>query len=479
MRGRALAPLILLATACSLTNRTGVAEGTIPPVTSTAVPATATPATAAPALTWQACGTGRQCATLSVPLDYSHPDGRHIGIALERHPATGARLGSLVLNPGGPGESGIDSMDLFLSTLSNTLVSRYDLVTFDPRGVGRSAPIHCLDSAGLDRFLAVDPAPPDAAGLQSLLAEDRVFAAGCQAQSGDLLPFVGTADAARDMDLIRQALGEPKLTYLGFSYGSLLGAMYAAQFPTHVRAMVLDGAVDPALDSVSTSEQQATGFDKELNAFFAYCAATTSCAWHPGNDQRAAFDNLLASIRAHPLVVGNRTVGPGEAYLGVVTPLYSKDNWPDLGLALQRAFQGDGSVLLQLFDFYTQRRSDGTYPNTVEANAAIDCADQQWPSDLGQYPALASTAAKTAPEFGPANIYSGMVCALWPYRTPARPAPTSAPGAPPIVVVGSTGDPATPYAWAQSLARELTSGVLLTRQGEGHTGYQSSACIRG
>jgi hypothetical protein len=162
-----------------------------------------------------------------------------------------------------------------------------------------------------------------------------------------------------------------------------------------------------------------------------------------------------------------------------VTPLYSKANWPDLGVALQKAFQGDGSALLQLFDAYTERRPDGSYPNTLEANSAINCADQAWSANVADYPGLAAHAAQVAPEFGAANIYSSVICAVWPYRTTAAPAPITAPGAPPIVVVGSSGDPATPYVWAQALAHELQSGVLLTRNGEGHTGYQSSACIRG
>ena len=472
---------------CGAGRSTGVGEGTVPPGPATpgsvpvpSAPSTTSSAPSAPstALTWQPCGAGLQCGTVSVPLDYAHPEGRHIGIALERHPATGARVGSLVLNPGGPGESGIGSMDLFLSTLSATLKSRFDLIAFDPRGVGRSAPIRCVSAAQLAHFYDIDPVPAGPAQFQNLVAEDRAFASGCQALSGDLLPFVGTANAARDMEAIRLALGESKLTYLGFSYGSLLGATYAGEYPTHIRAMVLDGGIDPALGVVETSNAQAIGFDEELTAFFNYCLGTPTCAWKPGRDPRASFNSLMASIRSHPLAVGNRSVGPAEAFLGVVTPLYNQANWPDLAVALQRAFVGDGSVLLQLFDDYTQRQPDGSYPNTIEANTAINCADQPWSTNLADYPRLAGQAAQLAPDFGAANIYSSVLCAVWPYRTNVRPAPITAAGAPPIVVVGSTGDPATPYAWAQALAHELESGVLLTRSGEGHTGYQSSACIR-
>jgi pimeloyl-ACP methyl ester carboxylesterase len=294
-----------------------------------------------------------------------------------------------------------------------------------------------------------------------------------------LLPFVGTINAARDMDLIRQAVGDSKLTYLGFSYGSLLGATYAGLFPTHIRALVVDGALDPALDPVTATDQQSAALDHALTDFFTYCTTTPSCPWKPGGNPRAAFDALMTSIRNHPLAVGNRTVGAGEAFVGVVTPLYSRQSWPDLAIALQRAFEGDGSVLLQFFDSYTQRRADGTYPDTAAANSAVNCADQSWPTDLSVFPTLATTAAADAPEFGVANLYSGVLCSVWPFHSTLKPAPITAAGSPPLVVVGSTHDPITPYSWSQSLARELQHGVLLTRDGEGHTAYQASTCIQG
>jgi pimeloyl-ACP methyl ester carboxylesterase len=281
------------------------------------------------------------------------------------------------------------------------------------------------------------------------------------------------------MDRIRQALGDPQLSYMGFSYGTFLGTTYAELFPTHIRAMVLDGAVDPAEDPISFNLAQAAAFNAELDAFFAECAAQPSCAWKPGGDLRTAFDTLMAGLRLHRLPgIGSRTLGPGEAFYGVALPLYDRSTWPDLAAALEAASRGDGSVLLRFSDLYTTRSSVGTYSNEQEANTAIDCLDQPWPRDPQAVQAYAAQAMALAPEFGVADLYSGLSCSLWPIAATRQPHPVTAPGSPPIVVVGSTGDPATPYAGAQALARELSHGVLITRVGDGHTGYRASACVR-
>jgi len=365
-------------------------------------PATARPPAAA--LSWTACRgaagpPGDDCASVRVPLDYSHPDGRTIDIALDRHAATGTRIGSLLINPGGPGASGVDSLDYVVSLLSASVLEHFDIVGFDPRGVARSSPVHCLSGPQLDRFLNLDPAPTGESGFQALVDASRSFDQGCESLSGELLPDMSTENAARDMDQIRQAVGDEKLTYLGFSYGTFLGATYAELFPGRVRAMVLDGAVDPSNDPVAANIDQSAAFDKQLDAFFADCAARPSCAWKPGSDLHAAFDALMARIRMQPLPAeGKRTLGPGDAYFGVAQALY--------------------------------------------------------------------------------DLFGGITCSLWPVAATGRPHAIHAPGSPPIVVVGSTGDPATPYAEAQALASELQHGVLITRVGDGHTGYRASACVR-
>jgi pimeloyl-ACP methyl ester carboxylesterase len=436
------------------------------------------------AVSWTPCRgdagpSGDECARLRVPLDYGNPTGTTIDLALDRHRATGNKIGSLLINPGGPGASGVDSLDYAVSLLSPSVIQHFDVVGFDPRGVARSAPIHCLSGGQLDRFLDLDPAPTTEAGFQALVDASRAFDQGCERMSGDLLPYMSTEYAARDMDEIRQAVGDQKLTYLGFSYGTFLGATYADLFPERVRAMVLDGAVDPSNDPVTSNIDQSAAFQQELDSFFADCAARPSCPWKPGGDLHAAFDALMARIRAQPLPAeGKRTLGPGDAYFGVAQALYDRATWPDLAAALESAGRGDGSPLIRLFDEYAERSPDGTYGNEIGANNAISCLDEPWPRDLNVIRQAASTAKRRAPEFGAPDLFGGITCALWPVAATGRPHAIHASGSPPIVVIGSTGDPATPYAEAQALAGELERGVLITRVGDGHTGYRASACVR-
>ena len=479
----ALATLALLAACTSRTHESESAGS--PAVVATTAPATsASLPSASSHLSWSPCGAGLDCASVAVPLDYANPSGRTISIALSRRKASGIRVGSLLVNPGGPGESGVANMSLFESILSPELLDHFDVIAFDPRGVGASDGVQCLNGPAMDAWLHVDPVPATASDLNALVASDRAFTRACQAHSGDILPYVGTVNAARDIEAIRIALGDGKLNYFGFSYGTELGLAYAEQYPTRIRTMVLDGAVDPAVDPVTADDVQAAGFDKELNDFFADCASSPSCAWRPpGFDGsvrslHAAYDALMASLRSHPLAVGDRSVGPGEAFLGVVTPLYSRDSWPDLADALQSAGSGGGAPLLELFDSYVQRSPNGSFSDTLAANAAVTCADQVWPTDPQAYAGLAATASKAAPEFGAANVYGSLTCAVWPVRGSEKPHAVHAPGSPAIVVIGSTGDPATPYVWARAVASELEHGVLLTRNGDGHTGYQASKCIR-
>jgi pimeloyl-ACP methyl ester carboxylesterase len=422
---------------------------------------------------------GYQCATIEVPRDPSHPDGTFIPMAVDRRPAGGAKIGSLVINPGGPGASGVDALSDLVSRMPASLLARFDVVGFDPPGVGRTAPVACLDSSALAAYFHVDPEPPTTAGFAALVAADRIFAAGCQARSRAELPYVSTVDAARDMDVLRAALGDSQLTYLGFSYGTLLGATYAGLFPTHVRAMVLDGALDPSLPTIPQLDQQASGLDNQLQQFFASCAGAASCAWKPSGSPAAAYEALLAKVRHDPLPAHatSRTVGPSEVLYGTAVTLYSTSTWSDLAAALDGASHGDGTDFLQLFDDYTGRQANGTYNNLFEANAAINCLDAPAPS-LAAIQAAVPAAEAAAPIFGLQNLYSEAGCAVWPLPASGSVGPIRAAGSPPIVVVGSTGDPVTPYPWAQSLAHQLAGGVLLTRIGDGHTGYPNSSCIR-
>jgi pimeloyl-ACP methyl ester carboxylesterase len=436
-------------------------------------------------LNWADCGAPFECATLSVPVDYANPAAKQISLALIRLPASDQanRIGSLVTNPGGPGGSGIEFVRNSAEGLfSVDLRARFDIVGFDPRGVGASTPVECLNGPDLDRLNALDPTPDTPAERDALIAGAKEFDAACQKNSGDLLPFMTTVDVAKDLDQIRVALGESKLSYFGFSYGSFIGTEYAGLFPNNIRAMVLDGPIDPTLTLEQRDETQAVAFAKALANFLADCASRPTCAFYNQGNPSAAFDTLMKQIDQHPLpatTTGDpRPVGPGEAFIGVLASLYSRDSWQYLEQALYFAQNGDGSILLLLADSYNERSPDGTYTNSAAANNAVNCTDYVVPTDVATYDALATKLEKIAPRFGVAVAYSGLSCAYWPVHATKDPGEITADAAPPIVLVGSTGDPATPYSWALSLSKQLKSAVLVTRQGEGHTGYQASGCVR-
>ena len=448
-------------------------------------PASPRPTPTAVALRWRSCQPGFQCSTLRVPLDDRAPAKGTLDLALTRVLATGpaTRIGSLVVNPGGPGASAVQFLQQAATELPAAVRARFDLVAFDPRGVGGSAPIRCESTAQLDRYFHLDPAPTDARGLAALDAGNTAFAAGCQQRSGRLLPHVSTAAVARDMDRVRAALGDDKLTYLGYSYGTALGASYLEQFPTRVRAMVLDGAIDPTLSWDQLLAGQSRGFDVAFKAYLADCERTR-CAFRQAvsGDLGAAYDALAARVRTAPLSGdATRTVGPGEFTLGVTAGLYSKQyGWPAISAGLAAAEQGQGSALLALSDSYLERTSAG-YANLTESNFAVNCLDRPWPRTDAPYLDLARTVGRSYPRFGPLIILSGLGCSVWPVPAAGRPHPVRAAGAPPVVVIGTTRDPATPYVWAQGLARQLASSVLLTHVGDGHTAYRASAraCLTG
>jgi pimeloyl-ACP methyl ester carboxylesterase len=445
-----------------------------PPTRSSTTTTTAT--YAPPRLSWAPCGS-LQCAILDVPLDYGAVRGPHIGIALSRHLASepAARIGSLVLNPGGPGESGLLNMGKDLSLLPAGVLARFDVVAFDPRGIGKSSPVSC--SGDTYNGPTPDPVPQTADARAVLVTSDRAYAAACVHTSGALLlAHVGSVDVARDLESLRIAVGDRGLTYLGLSYGTLLGATYAGMFPTHVRAMVLDGAIDPSLTTADLAAAQSAGFERALASFFSWCSSSGGCVWHPGPNARAAFDGLAAAVRAHPIAVGSRSVGPTEFYTGTFGTLYAVSFWPSLGRALAGLAAGNGSGMLGLYDSY-EHAGDPSFNG--DANSAITCLDHPVSRDLSSYPALAAAAAANAPDFGPLFAWGAVECAVWPVPFSRTVAPVHAAGSPPILVVGTTQDPATPYAWAQALASQLSRGVLLTRVGQDHVAIFYSSCVRG
>ena len=447
--------------------------------TSTPVPTLAPPSP----VSWSDCGGGFECGIVDVPRDYADPAGPTVRLALIRLPASDPlhRIGSLVVNPGGPGESGVDFVrHAALTVFSTSIRARFDIVGFDPRGVGASTPIRCVDN--LDHFIPEDSTADTPAELANLLDGAKAFAQECGQRNASLLPYLSTEDVARDLDQVRAALGDATLTYLGFSYGTLIGEDYASLFPTHIRALVLDGVVDPSLGEATFREEQAVAFEGALDRFLADCAARPSCAFYSGGRPGPAFDTLMRQIDRHPVatprLTNRESVGPTQAWEAVTQSLYAQAAWPVLADALAQARAGDGSLMLLLGDPLRGRNPDGSYSNLVDAYYAVTCLDWPAPRNPAAYSALATRFTAVAPRVGRLLAFNDVDCAYWPTPPERIPAAVTAPGAPPIVLVGSTGDPATPYAWAQSVARQLTSAVLVTRVGEGHTGYLVSACVR-
>lgn len=431
-------------------------------------------------LAWEACGE-QECARLTVPLDYAKPRGRTIEIAVLRVPAADPdrRLGSLVVNPGGPGGSGTTYAAAAGLQFGDALLQRYDVVGFDPRGTGFSTAVDCVSDEQLDVFLAADQSPDDAKEAAAYEQAQRAFTAGCVAESGPLARHVTTVEAARDMDVLRSALGESALAYLGASYGTKLGATYAELFPDRVGRLVLDGAVDLSLSARELSLQQARGFESALHAYVRDCVATEGCPL--GDDQRGALQRVrqfLEAVDETPLPAGDRELRAGNAFSALVTPLYNREYWPILTQALTQAQGGDGSLLLRLSDAYSSRGPDGYTDNSAEANLVINCLDDPTVVDPADIPAQVPEFRRASPTFGDAFAWSQAACLGFDARATVETPEVDASGAPPIVVVGTTRDPATPYAWAQSLAEQLEPGVLVTRDGDGHTGYHSgNACV--
>jgi pimeloyl-ACP methyl ester carboxylesterase len=442
-----------------------------------AVPATSPePTTAsAPPIDWQPCDSGFDCADYAVPLDYSDPNARTITLALRRLPAAdpSKRVGLLFANPGGPGGSAIDILSGWARSLPEDLRDRFDVILFDPRGVGHSSPLICHDN--IKELIGLNPYPATDDDWKTIEDATLRQVNQCEQVGGDILPFLGTKDVARDMDRIREAEGEDTITYFGYSYGTTLGQVYADMYPTHVRAMVLDGAVDIGLETDERSLEQTLAFEASFDRYLDYCAAR-SCL--PG-DPLSTIEGLLNEAAEKPLdaPLGDRPVGPGEIIYGIVQSMYTPAYRPILTSALRAALDDDASGLLFLADSYAGRNNDGTYANGTETNSAVNCLDYVTHRDPMHARELSSEFGQVAPFFGPATGEFDLFCAYW----PADPKPLSTPvaaGAPPIMVIGGTGDPATPYKWAVSVADELQSGFLVTRDAEGHTAYrQGDSCI--
>ncbi|WP_030751080.1 alpha/beta hydrolase [Streptomyces sp. NRRL F-5135] len=437
-------------------------------------------------LRWRECGTaGFQCATMKAPLDYAKPDGAEIDLAVARKKATGPgkRLGSLLVNPGGPGGSAIAYLQSYAGIGYPAPVrAQYDMAAIDPRGVAGSEPVTCLSGKEMDAYTQVDQTPDDQAETKELAAAFKTFAEGCQKRSGTVLPHVSTVEAARDMDIFRAALGDEKLSYVGASYGTFLGATYAEMFPRRTGRLVLDGAMDPSLPAVELNRDQTAGFETAFQSFARDCVKQADCplgttsAADASNRMKAFFKTLDAK----PVPAGDgRRLGESLATTGVIAAMYDESAWPQLREAVAGAMRGDGAALLALADSYYERDSEGSYANLMYANSAVNCLDlpPAFDSPEAVTKALPSF-EKASPVFGTGLAWASLNCAYWPAKATGSPHRIEAEGAAPIVVVGTTRDPATPYKWARSLASQLSSGTLLTYDGDGHTAYgRGSDCI--
>jgi pimeloyl-ACP methyl ester carboxylesterase len=436
-------------------------------------------------LDWSDCGDGFQCAEASSPLDWKNPASGKVSLALVKHPASGGqRLGSLLVNPGGPGGSGYDFVkDSVDFAVSHDLQAQYDVVGFDPRGVGRSSAISCLTDSEMDSYL-YDILPGQRGSQQWLdayTASSTKFADKCEQNSAELLPHVDTVSAARDLDLLRAVLGDKKLNYLGYSYGTFLGSTYADLYPEKVGRVVLDGALDPTSTNFDVSTGQAIGFENALKAYMTDCLAGSSCPFDGSVDEgMSRIGQLLAQVDASPIRASDgRELGSSTLLTAIIYPLYDATAWQYLSDMFSDVMAGKADYAMQFADAYNGRGADGKYKdNSTEAFMAVNCLDYAYTNDPAVVQKQNADLIAAAPTIGPWWSYGDISCDVWPDKTTRTPHAVTAEGAAPIIVVGTTGDPATPYAWAQSLAGQLSSGQLVTFVGEGHTAYNSSSCVK-
>jgi pimeloyl-ACP methyl ester carboxylesterase len=437
-------------------------------------------------LIWTDCKDDKkfQCAEIQVPVDYQNPGNASLTLALKKLPAkySADKVGSLLINPGGPGGSGTDYVTYAEDAFGKRLMDSFDIIGFDPRGVALSTPLDCLTDKEVDEFIAFDGTPDTDQELKDSLQLSINLAEGCEAVENNLIAHVGTQEAARDMDIIRELVGDEKLNFLGASYGTYLGGMYAELFPEKVGRLVLDGAVDPSLSGEEQSFDQAVGLDTALRRFVEDCPKYDDCPLtQTGTGGVKEIRDFLDSLDANPLKTEDpeRILTQAMGVYAVAAFLYSDDWWSYMRQSLATAFDGDGTDLLSIVDLFNERKDDGTFAtNATEAIYAINCFDEPSEATEEQVREFAKTWIKDAPVFGDYLAWGNLACSIWPVKDPNPINKFVAQGAAPIVVVGTKYDPATPYKWAIGLSSQLSSSVLLTYEGDGHTAYmRGSECI--
>ncbi|WP_243856712.1 MULTISPECIES: alpha/beta hydrolase [Actinomyces] len=456
-------------------------------------------------LDWYPCGEGPTiaehskgvflCTTAEVPLDYEDPDGQRITIALKKREADGDAQGTLFINPGGPGGSGVELVDSAADLFGKGVLKAYDVIGFDPRGVGSSTAVDCMTDAELDEErsgqvytaeeLAAEKQESEEEIQASVLDTAKEDAAACEANTEvkGLLDHIDTVSAARDLDVLRALAGDSTLTYLGYSYGTYLGATYADLFPANVGRLVLDGAVDPTLSAGELSLGQAEGFENALRAFVADCQAGRACPLTGDVDAGVRqIQDFLDVVATSPIETHdpNRPLTRSLALDAIIGVLYADEAWSVLSEGLSQAMlQNDGSTMLYISDLLSSRNEDGSYSgNGNEVISAINCLDYPVEGDSASWAAEADKTEELSPTFGDALGYSDLYCQGWGHTSHRERTAIHATGAAPILVVGTTGDPATPYQWSVSLAEQLDSATLLTWEGNGHTAYgRAGDCV--
>jgi pimeloyl-ACP methyl ester carboxylesterase len=419
-----------------------------------------------------------ECGNIEVPFDYADPDQGSFVLNVKKHNAASPadRIGSMMVNPGGPGFGGSSLADDAQYYFSQDLLDHFDIIAWDPRGTGESTPaVNCVDT--FDEYFGLDSPPETPEEKQALIDASQAFNDKCAENSGTILPYISTQASAQDINSLRLALGEEKVSFFGFSYGSELGTTWATMFPETVRAIVVDGAVDPNASSTQEGMNQAKGFEGQLATFLKQCSERTTCEFHNDGNAEAVFDKLVLDIDSKPLEVSkDRTmVTQGVLFTAVAQAMYSDYYWPQLSEALSAAQGGDGKGILQLYDDYYQRKEDGTYGNELEAFLAISCLDDPGATSTEEVDSHIEEFIAAAPRLG-GNFAYGYSCALWPVKQAAKVTITGK-GAGPIVVVGTTGDPATPLDSTRKMALGLEQGILIVVDANQHTGYGANSCV--
>lgn len=459
------------------------------PSTSSTISAAVLPAAVPPAarefyqqkIAWSPCGSGPlkalECGEAQMPLDWAKPSGEKISLAVLRHKATGKRKGALFLNPGGPGESGVEFAANAVNLFDKKIIRSYDLVGWDPRGVGRSSAVTCLPSSELDAFYAEDVTPDNAAENAASLTASKRFFEACRKNTGPLVDHVDTVSTVKDLDALRVIVGDEKLTYYGASYGTALGLTYAKTFPSTVGRMVLDSIDDTTISAKNMATQQAQSFERTLGVYLNTCGRRKTCSLKgvPEAQRKQKLLTFIAATDTHPIpTAAKRPLTQSLLVTGMAASLYAEAQWAGMDTALAKAFAGDGTEMLTLADGYLGRDESGEYKQRQAALAVISCLDKADPRTDAQRKADALEIARLSPVFGATLMSDTDQCALGKLKGAPVETTLAVKGAPPIVIVASRNDAATPYQWAQHVASMVTPSRMITFNGADHAAYVSS-----